>query len=139
MPEQPQLAHFDVEKQQLYSELLSAPAEHGLATVSRILLLVMYGAMDPLHLMKTGKMMNQTISTMWKTVLKCRFGGGEKQENGMTCTVTTKESGFVRFEEESHQMKWKLQLKNIITQMTAGLYTIRICILSANTCIFLWK
>lgn len=51
------------------------------------------------RLMKTGKMMNRTITTMWKTVLKWLFGGGEKQENGMTCTVKTKGNGFVRFEE----------------------------------------
>lgn len=51
------------------------------------------------HLMKTGKITNQTITTMWKTVLKCLFYGGGKEENGMIFTVKTKKTGFARFEE----------------------------------------
>lgn len=51
------------------------------------------------HLMKTGKKMNPTITTMWKTVLKRYIGGGERKENGMTWTVKTNWTGFVKFDE----------------------------------------
>lgn len=58
--------------------------------------------------MKAGKKMNQTITTIWKTALKCLFGGGQKEENGMICTVKTEMTGFVRFEKVNTKVKAKV-------------------------------